>query len=83
MKELIRVRVQYGSRQQCCKSHKRPLPLPFTLRNKNIVKEESSEIAECGCYKVLNGEKYQAGSEESYGCLEAMQEVFAHARMEN
>ena len=29
MKELIRVRVQYASRQQCCKTHKRPLPLPF------------------------------------------------------
>ena len=31
MKELIRVRVQYASRQQCCKTHKRPLPLPFYL----------------------------------------------------
>ena len=32
MKELIRVRVQYASRQQCCKTHKGPLPfLPFTL----------------------------------------------------
>ena len=29
MKELIRVRVQYASRQQCCKTHKRPLPLPL------------------------------------------------------
>ena len=26
MKELIRVRVQYASRQQCCKTHKWPLP---------------------------------------------------------
>jgi len=26
MKELIRVRVQYALRQQCCKTHKRPLP---------------------------------------------------------
>ena len=26
MKELIRVRVQYASRQQCCETHKRPLP---------------------------------------------------------
>ena len=25
MKELILVRVQYASRQQCCKTHKRPL----------------------------------------------------------
>jgi len=24
MKELIQVRVQYASRQQCCKTHKRP-----------------------------------------------------------
>ena len=31
MKELIRVRVQYASRQQCCKTHKRPLPLPFSV----------------------------------------------------
>ena len=30
MKELIRVRVQYASRQQCCKTHKQSLPLPFT-----------------------------------------------------
>ena len=29
MKELIQVRVQYASRQQCCKTHKQPLPLPF------------------------------------------------------
>ena len=29
MKVLIRVRVQYASRQQCCKTHKRPLPLPL------------------------------------------------------
>jgi len=33
MKELIRVRVRYASRQQCCKTHKRPLPLPLTVRN--------------------------------------------------
>jgi hypothetical protein len=26
MKELVRVRVQYATRQQCCKTHKRPLP---------------------------------------------------------
>jgi len=30
MKELIQVRVQYASRQQCCKTHKRPLPLPLS-----------------------------------------------------
>ena len=29
MKELIWVRVQYASKQQCCKTHKRPLPLPL------------------------------------------------------
>jgi hypothetical protein len=31
MKELVRVRVQYATRQQCCKTHKRPLPLNLTL----------------------------------------------------
>jgi len=30
MKELIWVRVQYASRQQCCKTHKRPLPFTLT-----------------------------------------------------
>ena len=29
MKELIWVRVQYASRQQYCKTHKRPLPFTF------------------------------------------------------
>ena len=29
MKELIRVRIKYASRQQCCKTQKRPLPLPY------------------------------------------------------
>jgi len=33
MKDLIRVRVQYASRQQCCKTHKRPLPLPLASLN--------------------------------------------------
>jgi hypothetical protein len=50
-----------------------------TVQNKNIVKQDSSEIAECGRCKVLNGEKYQAGSEESYGSLQATQEGFTHA----
>jgi len=31
MKELIRVRVQYASRQQCFKTHKWPLPLPLNV----------------------------------------------------
>ena len=31
MKELIRVRVQYALRQQCCKTHKRPLPYLYLL----------------------------------------------------
>ena len=31
MKELIRVRVQYASRQQCCETHKRPLLFFFRL----------------------------------------------------
>jgi len=30
MKEFIRVRVQYASRQQCCKTHKRPLSFFYT-----------------------------------------------------
>ena len=29
MKELIWVRAQYALRQQCCKTHKRPLPFSF------------------------------------------------------
>ena len=35
MKELVRVRVKYVSRQQCCKTHKRPLPLPITVYQHN------------------------------------------------
>ena len=31
MKELIRVTVQYASRQQCCKTHNRPFPLPYLI----------------------------------------------------
>ena len=31
MKELIWVRVQYASRQQCCKTHRWPLPLPLLV----------------------------------------------------
>ena len=34
MKELIRVRVQYASRQQCCKTHKRPLPFYLTDKSR-------------------------------------------------
>ena len=33
MKELIRVRVQYASRQQCCKTYKRPLPIYLYLQH--------------------------------------------------
>ena len=36
MKELIRVRVQYASRQQCCKTHKQPLPFTFLLKDFGI-----------------------------------------------
>jgi len=36
MKELIQVRVQYASRQQCCKTHKRPLPFTFLLEPMKI-----------------------------------------------
>ena len=38
MKELIWVRVQYASRHQCCKTHKRPLPLPYTAFYSSIRK---------------------------------------------
>ena len=38
MKELIRVRLQYALRQQCCKTHKRPLTLPLTdALNSNFI----------------------------------------------
>ena len=36
MKELIRVRVRYASRQQCCKTYKRPLP--FFLHHRRVGK---------------------------------------------
>ena len=42
--ELIRVRVQYASRQQCCKTHKRPLPLSFI--ELNFVRNFSRHITE-------------------------------------
>jgi hypothetical protein len=35
MKELVRVRVQYATRQQCCKTHKRPLPFYLLTLIKN------------------------------------------------
>ena len=35
--ELIRARVQYASRQQCCKTHKRPLPLTAFITEKESV----------------------------------------------
>ena len=35
MKELIWVRVQYASRQQCCKTHKRPFSYEIKKRNIN------------------------------------------------
>ena len=41
MKELIRVRVQYASRQRCCKTHKRPLPLPFTFSHSFSLRYDS------------------------------------------
>ena len=39
MKELIRVRVQYASMQQCCKTHKRPLPFTFTFFSLQLLSE--------------------------------------------
>ena len=43
MKELIRVRVQYASKQQCCKTHKRPLPLPFFTVTRRLTTGMRSE----------------------------------------
>jgi len=43
MKELIRVRVQYASRQQCCKTHKRPLPVPFRRRIERKIEDVLAE----------------------------------------
>jgi len=36
MKELILERIQYASRQQCCKTHKRPLPLPLLEHEQSL-----------------------------------------------
>ena len=46
MKEIIRVRVQYASRQQYCKTHKRPLPFTFigTKSERNI---KSGHVSAC------------------------------------
>ena len=41
MKELIRVRVQYASRQQCCKTHKRPLSLPLYKVKKEFIAQNA------------------------------------------
>ena len=44
MKELIQVRVQYASRQQCCKTHKRPLP--FAIHKSHLtLREETKHIS--------------------------------------
>ena len=44
MKELIRVRVQYASRQQCCKTHKRPLPFTFRLTKCQYLRRTNNTI---------------------------------------
>ena len=49
MKELIRVRVQYASRQQCCKTHKRPLTFTFTIQNLTV-KFTPFTISKCEIY---------------------------------
>ena len=41
MKELIWVRVQYASRHQCCKTHKRPLPFYLLLKTKDSYTDQA------------------------------------------
>ena len=52
MKELFRVRVQYASRHQCCKKHKRPLPFTFTSVSDNVL-GGASQAMDSGVYLVL------------------------------
>ena len=51
MKELIRVRVQYASRQQCCKTHQRPLPLPFYTGTTYAV--SSGNCPSFSCFSIV------------------------------
>jgi len=56
MKELIWVRVQYASRQQCCKTHKRPLHLPLDVDLRIILKYVLNGM---GCMDWINLAVYQ------------------------
>ena len=51
MKELIRIRVQYASRQQCCKTHQRPLPLPFYTGTTYAV--SSGNCPSFSCFSIV------------------------------
>ena len=73
MKELIQVRVQYASRHQWCKTHKRPLPFtfytrvglfihPFYLKMKIHLICESSWFSYSKSYKLYKGLKYDGAS---------------------
>jgi hypothetical protein len=61
MKELFRVRVQYATRQQCCKTHKRPLHLPlhetqFNLKMANRTKYlYTTYLDQFDIYKLICG----------------------------
>ena len=47
MKELIWVRVQYASRQQCCKTHKRPLPFFLVSIRLGAIVKKGEKIKIC------------------------------------
>ena len=59
MKELIRERVQYASRQQCCKTHKRPLLLPLrhAVQPRNCVEETFCAVLNVSRQQNSSGEK--------------------------
>ena len=50
MKELIRLRVQYASRQLCCKTQKRPLPLPLVIRKDDAGKPNKDNFLAETCW---------------------------------
>ena len=74
MKELIRVRVQYASRQQCCKTHKRPLPLPFLQTIEDTILLGATlcwiAIVSAKCYRYLqNWKRFYVAGEEGFSFL--------------
>jgi len=59
MKEPFRVRAQYALRHQCCKTHKRPLPLPFTYCYR-IKKLRIKLVIEISLYYDARSKKHQS-----------------------